>query len=105
MGCWQEIMAILKTEKMILVGGAALCFVVSEPTMCDMTFMPRWLLWSGIALILAVYLLFKKSLSVPKNLIIPVFLLYLIMAIVSLTKAYNVEEGIFEVVHPFCNLK
>lgn len=88
---------VMKLAKIILLAGIVLCFTVSCPAMLDMTFMPRWLVWAGVAMVLTILLTFKRSLEVPKNLIIPAFGAYLIMAIISLARAYNMGEGVFEV--------
>jgi len=88
----------MKREKVILLAGVFLCFVVTEPSLFDMTLMPRWLVWSVVSVVLAALL--RKSAAIPRNLIIPAFLLYLVTAVISLTRAYNVGEGICEV----CNI-
>lgn len=83
--------------KAILIIGLVLCFVVSNSALLDGTFMPRWLILGITTLILVVLLAIKKSLRIPKNLAMLAFACYLAMAIISLAKAYNIGEGIFEV--------
>lgn len=87
----------MKFEKAVLIIGVILCFTLSSNAMLDVTFMPRWIVLAAVTLILTVSLSIKESLIVPKNLVVPAFLFYLLMAIISLLKAYNTGEGLFEV--------
>ncbi len=96
----------MKFEKTILIIGIVLCCTVSCALMHDVTFIPRWLTLSVVTLALSLSLIGKRimlsnelstSLSVPINFVTLSFGLYLAAAALSLLRAYNVGEGLFEV--------
>lgn len=70
----------------------------------DPVLMPRFFAWAILSLVLSIFFLIRLCIkpdsvdcSVLRRLIFPVFLGYFLFSLISLTKAVNLTEGVYEV--------